>query len=105
MSWDKLNRGDDPECAEKKSAKPCTLSTVAAVTGLKCEPGGEYRCFMPSNDADSDRRLLTPPRELNRPYLFAWAHARILAVLGYLHLVYSVPLAWPETEYAVVPRK
>ena len=59
---------------------------------------------MPSDDKDDDHRLFTPPREKDRPYLFAWTHARILAGLGLLAVAYRRVGDGATPQLAVVPR-
>ena len=103
MSWKKLDDGLDPECSVKKDGKDCKLKSVPLVSGMECSPG-EKRCFVPSNDKDGDHRMLTSPREKDRPYLFAWTHARVLASLGLLTVAYQ-RTGTADPEYAIVPRK
>ena len=109
-SWDKLDAGEDPECSVKKDGLDCTLRKVPAVTGMTCAENAqdprlyESRCFVPTNDKDGDHRLFTPPREKDRPYLFAWKHARILAGLGLLTVAYNRAEYHASPALAVVPR-
>jgi hypothetical protein len=102
-SWKKLDEGRDPECSIKKDGRDCTLKSVSAVTGTACSQH-EQRCFVPSNDKDGDHRMFSAPREKDRPYLFAWTHARILAGLGLLTVGYE-RTGNDGPKYAVVPRK
>ena len=109
-SWDKLDAGEDPECSVKKDGIDCTLRKVSAVVAMTCAENAndprlyESRCFVPTNDKDGDHRLSTPPREKDRPYLFAWRHARILAGLDLLTVAYYRAEYHASPALAVVPQ-